>query len=276
MLNWRNDLNQLATELPVLHKNLFFNQNPEYFFNEIDSLIARLPELDNPQIVMEIARIVATIGDAHTSVTLPQFNRLPVECYWFEEGLFITATTEDYSRIIQYKIIEINSVPIANVIESLTKVIPHENKSFLRSQLPKYLICADILFGLELIDDVYEVEMKLENQRGERYLTSLAIMKYSDWQTSASDTAADTSKLLPLYRTDADKYFWKKFIPHKKLLYINYNNCKDMVGQTVGEFTESVIDDITRNLDIQQLVVDIRNNGGGNSELLKPFLQWLK
>ncbi|MEI6286316.1 MAG: hypothetical protein WCP79_07415 [Bacillota bacterium] len=275
MLNWRDDLNQLAKELPLLHKNLFFNHNRERFFTDISSLIARLNELDNPAIVMEIARIIANIGDAHTSVTLPQFNRLPFECYWFEEGLFSIEAHLGFSQIVQHKLVEINSIPIALVIEWLVKVIPHENKSFLYSQLPKYLVCADILFGLGLIDDVYEVEIKLENKQGERYLVRLPIIKYADWQTSASETDTDTNNSLPLYRTNKDKYFWKKFIPEKKLLYLNYNTCKDMVVQTVREFTDIAIEDITANPEIQHLVVDIRNNGGGNSELLKPFLQWL-
>ena len=271
MLDWQTDLFQLAKELPLLHKNLFFNSQREQFFDDIDKLIALSNELDNPLIVMEIARIVAKIGDAHTSVALPHFNRLPLECFWFDEGLFITATTKDYSRIIHRKIVEINSVPIAIVIERLTKVISHENKSFLRSQLPKYLVCADILIGLELIDDLSKIDVTSENRLGERNLSSLPIMKYSDCRIN---TNADSA--VPLFRTNRDKHFWKKFIPNKKLLYINYNNCKDMVGQTVGEFTESAIDDITGNIDIQQLVIDIRNNGGGNSELFKPFLLWLR
>ena len=84
-----------------------------------------------------------------------------------------------------------------------------------------------------------------------------------------------TADELPLYRKNRDKFFWSKYDSEKKLLYINYNQCKDMRTCTVSEFSEQLMMDIQSNADLQRLVIDLRNNGGGNSELFRGFLTWL-
>jgi C-terminal processing protease CtpA/Prc len=82
-------------------------------------------------------------------------------------------------------------------------------------------------------------------------------------------------KELPLYRANRDKYFWSHFDHKNKLLYVNYNKCKDMPSLTVRQFSNRLLQDITSNADIQRMVIDLRNNSGGDSELFRDFLNWL-
>lgn len=274
-INWLADLEQLASELPKLHKNLFFNHEKDLFYRSISTLKERVETMDNYTIVMKIASIVAAIGDAHTAVALPRNNRLPFECYWFQEGIFITSTLPDFGNLLHSKVIKIGDMLIHNVIERLSKIISHENQSFLKAQLPDYLICADILLGLDIIDNVQSVEITVETAHNEQLELNTPTIKYEDWQPAAILSDVKASNTMPLYRQNQDKFYWSQFDSGNKLLYINYNQCKDMQSCTVSEFSKQLMMDLQINTNIQRLVIDLRNNGGGNSELFRGFLTWL-
>ncbi|HWR38678.1 MAG TPA: hypothetical protein VN611_04190 [Patescibacteria group bacterium] len=224
---------------------------------------------------MEIARIVASLGDAHTAVALSRYNRLPFDCYWFQEGIFITAVLPVFQDLLHCKLVKINGMPMERVVERLTGIISHENQSFLRSQLPDYLICADILFGLAIANRVDHVKLTVENHDKEQRELVIPTIKYADGQEDALHEKICLPAETPLYRKNKKQYFWSAFDPVKKLLYVNYNKCKDMADITVHEFSDQLIKDITGNFDIQKIVIDLRNNGGGNSELFQDYLQWL-
>ncbi|MBP2658771.1 MAG: peptidase [Firmicutes bacterium] len=273
-MDWQADLDQLAKELPLLHRNLFFNQAREQFSANINTLKECVNNMDRYRIVMEIAKIVAAVGDAHTMVALPQHNRLPFTCYWFQEGIFITSTLPKFRDLLHHKVVKIEGLSINKVIERLSGIIAHENQSLLMSQLPEYLICADVLLGLNIADNVKSVKITLENCNNEQLEVILPTIKYSDWQLDILYEKERMSEV-PFYRKNKDKYFWSEFDQVKKLLYINYNNCKNMTSYTVEEFSHQLIQDIKSNKDIEKLVIDLRNNGGGNSELFKDFLKWL-
>lgn len=274
-VNWREDLDQLANELPRLHKNLFFNQGRKQFYTSIATLKERVKSIDNYTIVMEIARIVAAIADAHTAVALPRFNRLPLDCYWFKEGIFVTATLPKFKDLLHLKVAKVEGMQIDGVIKHVSGIVSHENQSFLMSQLPDYLICAEILFGLNIAGNIQNIKVTLENHNNEQRDVVLPTIKYEAWQSNAFSEKDRTSGELPLYRKNKHRYFWSEFDPVNKLLYINYNKCKDMPDCSVKEFSHQLIKDIENNRDIQKLVIDVRNNGGGNSELFKGYLKWL-
>ncbi|WP_094603174.1 hypothetical protein SPSIL_035510 [Sporomusa silvacetica DSM 10669] len=274
-INWAEDLDQLANELPLLHKNLFFNQGKKQFYTSISMLKERVKSMDSYTIVMEIARIVAAIGDAHTSVAVPRYKRLPLECYWFQEGIVITSILPEFEGLLHNKVVKIGEMNIDRVVERLSGIVAHENQSFLMSQLPGYLICADILFGLNISNNIESIKVTLENHNNKQRDVIIPTIRYKDWQTDALHEKGRSSSELPLYRKNKDKYFWSEFDPIKKLLYINYNSCRDMPNCTVEEFSQQLIKDVQSNEDIQKIVIDMRNNGGGNSELFKGYLKWL-
>lgn len=170
--------------------------------------------------VMEIARIVASIGDAHTAVAVPRFNRLPFSCYWFQEGIYITSALTEYAALLNARIVKIDGLPIEEVVAKLTKIVSHENQSFLKSQLPEYLICADILFGLEIIGDFEWIQITVESLSGETLDMNVPTIKYPVWQETPLLHTTQAGEVLPLYRRNQNLFYWSEWIPKKKLLYM--------------------------------------------------------
>jgi len=217
---------------------------------------------------MEIARIVASSKDAHTAAMLPRNYRFPFDCYPFEEGLFITATNDENKDLLYKKIMKIDNYDINIVCEKLTQVISHENMQFVLSSIPSFIVCADILYGIEVIEDIEKVVITIENEDGNKFEKTVIPVKYSDYKIQINP-----SSVLPLYRQNSGKFYWSNF--DKGIFYINYNKCKDMDELSVKEFCSQLILEITSNTQIEKLVIDLRNNTGGNSELFEPFLLWI-
>ena len=65
---WREDLAYLARELPRRHENLFHTITRARFDSALAVLERKLPGLARHQVIVELARLVALVGDGHTNV----------------------------------------------------------------------------------------------------------------------------------------------------------------------------------------------------------------
>lgn len=166
LINWKADLDQIALELPQRHKNLFFSCTKNDFERQIDELKGNLEQFDNFMIAVHIAKIVASIKDAHTALMMPAMRFIPLEFYWFEEGLYVVAASREHESEMHARIMHINKTPIDDVIQRIAEIVARENPSFLKAQLPKYLSSAEVLYGLEIIDDFDKIELTMEGLDG--------------------------------------------------------------------------------------------------------------
>ncbi len=267
-IDWQSDIEQVRQELPRLHNNFFHAKNEDKFYSMIDRLAQQFSNMDTYGIVMELAKIVATSRDAHTAVMLPQNYRLPFDCYPFAEGLYITATNEEDKELLHTKILKFEACETGDAYKKLTEIIPHENLQFVLSSLPSFITCVDILYGTGIITNPEEIVLTVENGEGKAFKHTARPLRYEDYQRAVS-----SSKILPLYRQNRERFYWSSF--DSGILYVNYNKCREMETLSVREFTETLKNEITSNTGIAKVVIDFRNNQGGNSELFKPFLVWL-
>src|SRR5690349_15412091 len=90
--SWREDLRYMAEEMPKVHHNLFHTMTREQFDASVQRLYDRIPQLARHQIIIEMARIVAMVGDGHTNIAPTRdpkigFHALPIKLYLFKDGL---------------------------------------------------------------------------------------------------------------------------------------------------------------------------------------------
>jgi hypothetical protein len=267
-VKWQEDIEELKTRLPKLHIDFFYAKNKRDFFNKIEALQQKIDSLDTYEIIIELAKIVATAKDAHTAVMLPQSKRFPFDCFVFDEGIYITTTNFNNNELLYHKITKIEGQKIETVCEKVTEIISHENMQFVLNTLPDYLTCTNILYGLGIISNPEEITITLENRIGDHLERAITPIYYSDYKALKQE-----NNQLPLYRQKEDLYYWSNF--DNGILYINYNRCKDMEQLTVATFCDHLKTEIMRNENIRKIVLDYRNNTGGNSELFRPFLEWL-
>lgn len=111
--------------------------------------------------------------------------------------------------------------------------------------------------------------------------TSLFYIVASDLQTITAipENSRDIQTIapkdnseLPLYLQNRNKNYWFEYLPEDKALYVNYNACANSPNLSFRVFTEKVFV-ATLDNPVEKLIIDLRNNGGGNSLIFRPFLK---
>jgi hypothetical protein len=271
-LNWLYDIDFLASELPKKHANLFFNCKEEHFLSEIQTLKDKVPKISSYEICVEISKIVANFKDAHTSVMLPVNLLLPIEVYWFKEGLYIVSAIEKYRELENLRIIQVNGLEINKFIQRLSKIVSYENKNFLKAQLPKYFPAIELLYGLKLASNLDSIELTLENRDNQSKIVTIEALSFKSLKDINNNNVPMEEAYLPLYRKEPEKHYWFQYLQESRTVYFKYNACRNMPDKDLPTFGRELITFINEH-NVDKLVIDLRNNLGGNSQLLDEFIK---
>jgi hypothetical protein len=127
------------------------------------------------------------------------------------------------------------------------------------------------------VNDIESLELTFEDKSKKiRTLEIKSIpLRESREKLSLINNDIVSNSNLPLYRRYSDKNYWFEYIYTYKTVFFKYNACRDMLSKDVVTFCTELIQFI-KNHDLEKLVIDLRNNFGGNSSLLDPFIENIK
>jgi hypothetical protein len=141
---WRVDLHYLSVEMPKRHKNLFHSMTREQFDAEVSRLNEHIPSLTRNQILVELARIVAMVGDGHTSL-FPFINptlglhRYPVKFYLFKEGLYVQGAAPAYREVVGGKVVRIGNLVAERAYRRMSEIVNRDNEMTVKDVTPDWL-----------------------------------------------------------------------------------------------------------------------------------------
>lgn len=270
---WAQDLDFLATELPKRHKNLFHNISESGFKTQIETLKAKLPSMDQEEILVGLMRIIAAVGDSHTVLGYRPQKALPLMLYDFKDGIAVLNTTSEYKDILYGKIAALGNKPIEDVVATLSTVIPHENEAQVKNKIPNFLTDTLILHGMKLIPSQEKASLTVRTPSGRTVTLDMKPLSFSSKPEWLVDTSDESNA--PLYLKNRRSFYWYEFLPDSKTLFFKYNACQNMKGQPFSDFVKLLFDAADAEM-AQRIVIDLRHNGGGNSGIFAPFLEELK
>src|SRR5215510_11780347 len=166
---WREDLKYLFTELPKRHKNLFFKITLERFDREIARIIESVPKLSDSEIKLALRRLTAMIGDPHTRIQSPKEKTYPVTLYQFSDGVFVTATTDEYKSALGAKLVKIGEADIERAKEDIRPLITFENEWRFKQQFPYYLTDPENLHLLKILPSADEGNFTFVDGNGNQF-----------------------------------------------------------------------------------------------------------
>src|ERR1044072_5331873 len=130
---WREDLRHMAREMEARHKNLFHTLTREQFEGAVRRLNERIPTLARHQIIVELARIVASVGDGHTNLAPTRdpkvgFRTLPVKLYLFRDGMFIRAAERTHSELLGARVVHVGEATPDAALARAREIIGRDNE----------------------------------------------------------------------------------------------------------------------------------------------------
>ncbi|MBI3817998.1 MAG: hypothetical protein HY286_04845 [Planctomycetes bacterium] len=271
---WREDLNQLADTLPKNHINLFFKIKEADFRKSVEDLDKKTSKLNDDQVLVELMKLVASAGDAHTTVRWYEssvgLHNYPIGAAWFDDGIYVHSAAQHY-EIIGSKITKMGGIGIDEVLRRIASVFPYENDATLKSFSMQYLFVAEILYGLGIAPDARKINIEFESD-GKK--SSAEFELPAPGVRPAAKSFYETKKVAPPFRRKKNGAYWSDLIPDTRILYIQYNDCTDYKDMPMAVFAKKV-EDFIESLKIEKVVVDLRNNGGGNSQVAQPLIEVL-
>lgn len=275
---WRQDLRYLAGELPRLHVNAFHHISEAAFMRAVADLDVAIPTLDDRQIVVRFVQLGAMLGDAHTRafpVNDTEFTLSPLQLYWFEDGIYVINAMPEYREALYARVVAVQDIPVQDVVAALTPLVAHENEAGLKQRVTLYLTSPSLLHTLGLTSGQETGQWLLERADGSRFTLEVEAISAADYAYFGDPANAAYPAQLPLYRQNQEENYWFEYLETTRTLYLQFNRCAEMEGLPFKDFCQEMLAFIDAH-PVERLVVDMRDNGGGDSSLLAPFVRQLK
>jgi Tetratricopeptide repeat/Peptidase family S41 len=281
---WREDLRYMAREMEARHKNLFHTTTREQFEGAVKKLNERIPTLARHQIVVELARIAALVGDGHTNVAPTRdpkigFRTLPFKLYLFKDGLFVRSAERGHADLLGARVVKVGDLAVEEAVARAREIIGRDNEMDVKFFAPLLLAMPEVLHALGISGSPDEARFTFEKAGRQQALTlkpsGPADMLPPDtdlsWMPKEGWVDMRDGAPTPLWLKDPQNKFWFEQLPGTKTVYVQINEVNDKPDESLADFSNRMLAFVEAN-DVEKLVLDLRLNRGGNGSRLRPLV----
>jgi len=261
---YRADLQFVVSQLTATHPNPFFSVPPSDFYAAAAQLDSDAGALTAEQFYTRLGALVAMIHDPHTSLGLANsaaallgFGLLPIKFRYFADGVFVTAAPPGQPSLNGALLVEVNGMPLADVLALLQPMVAHDNDGWLHAGLAGMLANSGVLRGLGIAPPTGAIPLGFQLPSGDRVTIALS----SDNSLAVPALNAAGGYTGPLLNHPGENY-WSEYWPYVKTAYVRYAACVEMPARPSSQFIADTLALIDANA-VETLVIDFRDNGGG-------------
>jgi len=282
---WRADLAFLAREIKRRAYAPFREMSEPEFDAAVAGLAEDVPGLSDSQVLAGMMRLLRPLGDGHAFVLPGEGSKdeqlgLPVKFYQFGEGLFVTAAAEAYRQVIGAQVLSVDGHPVDEVLAAVEPLISRDNDQQVTWIGPEMLRWTPLIHALGLTADPGRATLTVrfpDHKTG-----TVAVESVPDPHTSLTDprpagwiSLPDTAGApMPLYLRNSDTPYWFEYLPAEAVVYFQFNSVRDQPLEPISAFCDRLFTFIDSH-QVSKLVIDLRWNGGGNTDLVQPMLHRL-
>jgi hypothetical protein len=211
---------------------------------------------------------IAGLNDGHIFLGL-SYDVLGKESFLFKfeylnDGYYLTKSSKDLSEYLGSKLLGINSCNIQDLEKRISPFIPQENETSTRYYLSSKIVEPNILEFVD-IKKGKSIELQLEQQNKEFSVKAypqdceIEMIPIERWIPNTAETLEEKDS------------YWFKELDDLKAFYFQYNECHEREDLPISE----VINNFKKS-DFKVFIIDLRNNKGGDSNVLKPLVIFFK
>lgn len=266
---WEEDINYFDSELKSKQYKFSSLISIQRYNNAITDIKNSIDSLRDYEIYLKLQQLVASFNVAHIVLYASSqlnFHLLPFYTYSFSDGIYIIMADQNNSNLLGKKIIGYGGEPIKTVEDSLRKIISYENDYWFKEQLPKALSNVEVLKYYGFTSSLSSVDIDIEG---------IGKVTVNSVESAPGMNHILDGKIVPLYLQNQSSNYWDTFIEANRVLFIKYNKCSNAINFPFTDFT-NVVKEFISSHQVDKVVIDLRNNGGGNSSIINPLLDYLK
>ncbi len=275
---WRVDLQAMRRGMDSHHKNLYHSTTPQQFDQAFATLDHDLPTLSDAQITVRLMAIGTLVNDGHSRVDLdfrPGKSHVGLWLVRYSDGLFIEDATPGNEALLGARVERIGNVPADEAVARARTLISCEPGNKGRQQSwPLSMLLADplVLNGLGLTASPDEATYTV-SQNGRSFTVALKpsvngrdMHPFLKGWLSAITARGDQ----PLPDPWTENIAFAE-VPSAHALYLQFNSVYPPSGETMDQLAAS-LEHFVANHNDDRLIIDLRDNGGGDNSNLRPLL----
>jgi hypothetical protein len=278
---WREDIDVLHTVLANRHRNPYYFTSSEALRRGCAHLRVRLPDLTLTQRLAGLLQIPALLGDGHTRFrlidnvddALSPLARLPVSLHWYSDGLHVRRAHPDWANLNGARLVGVEQIAATELFERLLPLVSRENMWRAFNVAPRLMTRPALLAGVGVGQDTATVACQFQTSGGSHEVILPALPSQTcecdTWSYATANGEPNTVDGTPINLS------WSAAPDCPSLLYLKFDSVSDDANGTLADRFEAAF----RRLDADEmtgLVIDLRNNGGGDNRLNWPLIEGIK
>lgn len=279
----QQDVRFLAKQMETTHPDLFHAVSREDFGAAVDDLVRRAPELEPNELLVELMRLTALPGerDGHTGIFPldPSHGRelhlYPIRLYEFPEGFFVVGEIGSL-RLVGSRLVAIEGIAVERIVEAVRPLVPRDNEWSLRARVPTWLLVAEVLDGLGVVDGVGPLRFDFLRPGGRTQTVTLGPLTVDRYLRAFGDIfhpmipVGLPRRTRPAHLAHRNAALWLTTLSRGRVIYLAYNRT---TVDTAGMARRLLR--LASARQVRRVVIDLRHNPGGNNFTYPPLLQAL-
>jgi hypothetical protein len=270
--DYRAEAEQIAMEIVTIHpRGAEIAASPEFVAAKA-ALLAEARDTEFPRYAMALGRLFHAANDGHTAAIplygeAPEFKRrYPLKLKRFGDGLYVVAAKGAALPLLGGRVTEIGGRKIDALLRDFAGVQASGNRAWPANWTPVGMAVPGFLIGLGAApgldaDTRYEVAFA----DGRRVIAN--VRASADGHEGLTDLSRKPRPLKP-FGDGAENYAAE--IEDGRALAIVIGAMEDEPKKTMRAFSMEAIMAVNRTK-ADRLIIDLRDNGGGNNMLAEPL-----
>ncbi len=260
------DIDAMVNALSQVHPNIFANCSQMDFFSAVNEVKRNINDSISVLDLYKVAApIVAMIGDGHTNLSFP-YNQvfdtpdlLRMPLFMDLNGDMSMTCTSSLDSIVPRgaKILSINGRDVSEMLEDMMKYVGGESK-MVKLMMLDYEFTA--LFQVLFPAEQYEIKYSLPGSKKVQTCTLPAVT----WQEIKARCPARRDEYTGPYSYTVDE--------KNNVAVMDFRSLQN--PQKMQEFADSMFTEL-KEKNIGNLIIDVRENGGGNSMVGDVFFRYI-
>ena len=265
-LQWQQDLESLDGAIRQYHINPFwFKREAGYkrLYDEAHDYIANARAIDINRVNGLFEKLVAYLADGHSYVVnkTRRFGLFAYAVEWFSDDLYITSVEPGNEIFLGARIIALDGMSIKAANRHIAPYIPVVNASGFKFHSKDAYHFAGLLKDSGVSKSTQNIELTLELRNGHQMKKLFGLHKN---EVGFVDLQEPLDVTVPLYRQQHLGNQWFVFMEKERAVYLRYALVMEKNAGDIKRVYEHMSQFIN-NHDVQKLIVDVRDNGGGDS-----------